>query len=1030
MRKLLFALIAFLSLTVTVMAQRSITGTVTDDKGTPLAGVSVLAKGTSAGTITKSDGTYSLSIPAGATQLEFTSIGFTTQTMPLGSGTVYSITLLPGDNKSLDEVVVTGITRTRRSEFAGATSKIDERLIRDQPTGSFDQLLQGRAPGVLGLTGSGAPGSAATVIIRGQGSIQGGSSPLYIIDGIPVEAGVFQSLNTNDFASIDILRDGPATALYGSRGSAGVIVVTTKRGTAGKMKLSYNGQFGFKQKPDFAFRPMNTPELLAAQEAYGSIVGSTANNANLPGWYYSKNNPRYATLSPADQASADRSLDSISGINTTWADYLFRNGTFSNHQISVSGGSGKTRIYSSVGLYNEEGITSRTDMKRATFRNNLDYADDKLTLSVSSNVGYTKRNFQQSTATNGTQNPFLAVNITPSYARVYKDDGTYASGNGARYVAANNLQGTPLDQNYNDQIKITTGFTAAYKITDHITAALTSGVDFRETQATLYQSPRAQFSINSSTPTSIWDANNGVWTRPKNGAYQESLTRFVTANVRPSLTYRNKFANRHDLEVSAFGEYVTEATKGFAVYGSTVDVKRPNTPATLQQSTDGVKLDGYFNGGKSRNTITSVMGLAKYILDGKYSITGSYRYDGSSKLPTDTRWQGFYSIGGIWEVSKEDFMLNNRVFNTLRLRASYGGSGNANNFPNGDFPYLATYTQGSYNPLVTIEPLTPGNPQLRWEKTYVANIGIDFEMINRRLYGDLNVYNKRTTDLFVSKTLSATSGFDNNGSMDVNAGTLQNRGFEWNVNFDVIRNQDLTWTVFANGAYNKNKVVSLGGESSYEVGTELITVGLPLGSHYEVKWGGVDAATGAPLYYTKDGKLTTTRNSSDAVQQFGTWEAPWKGGFGTRLRFKGFDISTLFSWQQGANKVDNLEFFTENISTFLASGYNQSSDLNFWKKPGDIASTPSPAYSSDFSSKIIHDASFIRLRDVTLSYSLGKDVLDKMKFISNVRIYAQGSNLFMWTKWRGMDPEAGGVNINLSEFPNPRAFTFGVDVTF
>lgn len=1024
MRKMLLLAAACLLFVGQLLAQKTITGTVTDDKGNPLSGVSVLAKGTSTGTVTRTDGTYSLSVPSGVSQLEFSSIGFGTQTVNLGSSSVYSVTLSAGDNKSLDEVVVTGITRSRRSEFAGASTKIDEKLIRNQPVGSFDQLLQGRTPGVLGLTGSGAPGSATTVIIRGQGSIQGGSSPLYIVDGIAVEAGVFQNLNPNDFASIDILRDASSTALYGSRGSAGVIVITTKRGTAGKMKLSYSGQLGTKSAPDFAFRPMTTPELLAAQEAYGSIVGGPG-SATIPGWYYSKNNPRYAALTPAGQAQADHLLDSISQINTNWADYIFRNGTFSNHQLSVSGGSGKTRIYSSVGLYNEQGITARTDMKRATFRNNLDYADEKLTLSVSSNIGYTKRNFQQSTTTNSTQNPFLAVNINTPYAKVFNPDGTYATGNGAKFVGANNLQGTALDQNYNDQIKITTGITAAYKITDHVTAAMTSGVDFRETQGTLYQSPLAQYSINSTTPTSAFVS--GAWTRPKNGGYQESLTRFFTANVRPSITYRNRFADKHDVEVSAFGEYVTEMNKFFNVFGSTVDVKRPGTPATLQQSTDGVKLDGYFSGAKSRNTIMSGMGIAKYTYDNKYTFTGSYRYDGSSKLPKDTRWQGFYSVGGIWEMSRENFLLGNRIINTMRLRASYGGSGNANNFPGGDFPYLATYTQGSYNPLTTIEASAPGNPLLKWEKTYVANIGLDFELLNRRIYGSLDVYDKRTKDLFVSKTLSAVSGF---ASVDVNAGELQNKGFEWNISFDVIKNRELTWTLFTNGAYNKNKVLSLGGEPSYETGTELITVGLPLGSHYEVKWGGVDAATGAPLYYTKDGKLTTVYNASDAVQEYGTWESPWKGGFGTSLRYKGFDFSMLFSWQRGANKSDNLEFFVENLTSFLAAGYNQSADINFWKKPGDIASTPSPLYATNFSSKIIHDASFLRFRDITLSYTFQKEVIDRIKFISNLRVYAQGSNLFMWTKWRGMDPEAGATNINLSEFPNPRAFTFGLDVTF
>jgi len=288
MRKLLLSLTAFLLFTGSLLAQKSITGTVTDDKGNPLPNVSVVVKGTTMGTVTKSDGSYSLTLPANAKQLEFTFLGYTTQTVNINASARYSITLVSSDSKEIDEVVVTGISRANKSTFSGAASKIDEKQIRNQPVGSLDQLFQGRAPGVLGLTSSGAPGNNATIIIRGTGSIVGGSSPLYIIDGIPVEAGVFQSLNPNDFASIDILRDASSTALYGSRGSAGVIVVTTKRGTAGKMKLTYSGQIGIKSKPDFAFRPMNTSEILKAQEDYGVGGGAIADPTVLPGWYYSK----------------------------------------------------------------------------------------------------------------------------------------------------------------------------------------------------------------------------------------------------------------------------------------------------------------------------------------------------------------------------------------------------------------------------------------------------------------------------------------------------------------------------------------------------------------------------------------------------------------------------------------------------------------------------------------------------------------------------------------------------------------------
>jgi len=1025
MRKLLLSLTAFLLFTGSLLAQKSITGTVTDDKGNPLPNVSVVVKGTTMGTVTKSDGSYSLTLSANAKQLEFSYLGFSKQTVNVGSSSRYSVSLSPTGSRDLEEVVITGVNRVKKSEYTGAASKIDEKQIKNQPIGSFDQIFQGRVPGVLGLTGSGQPGNASTVIIRGTSSISGSSGPLYVIDGLPVEAGVFQNLNPNDFESMDVLRDASAAALYGSRGSAGVIVVTTKRGTAGKLKISYSGQVGVKSRPDFAFRPMNTTELLKAQEDYGKIVGATASTTTLPGWYYSKQNPRYATLTPTQQADADHQLDSISKINTNWNDAIFRQGSFSNHQVTLSGGTGKTRLYSSIALYNEEGTTLRSDMSRVTFRNNMDYGDDKFNLSISSNLGYTKRNFQQSSAFN-TSNPFATSGLAVPYHMVYKPDGTYATGTGTKYVGTNQLDQTYYDKNYNNQIKGTLGFVMSYKITKDITASVTSGIDFRETTSTNYGSKLVYTRLSSTSITG------------KAGFQSEGVSRFLTATVRPSISYRKLFAQKHDVEVSLYNEYIREYGKDFNFTGYGTDPKRPNTPAAITQGNGSNQLYATVGGRKAQTSLVSALGIARYTYNNKYTITGSYRYDGSSKLPKDTRWQGFYSIGGVWDISKEDFMQNIAAVNVLRLKASYGGSGNSNNFPaqdgtffTGAYPYQPTYTGGAYSGLTTIVANYAGNPGLKWETTFTTNIGLDFELLKRRVYGDINVYDKITKDLFVGQPLSAEAGFGIGATLDVNVGKLQNRGIEWNINGEVLRTKDLVWTLFATGAYNRNRVLSLGGLNSFDDGgTGQITVGLPLGSHYEVKWGGVDASTGAPLYYTKDGKLTTSYNAEDAVQDFGTWEAPWKGGFGTKLNYKGFDLSVLFSWENGSNKVDNLEYFLENPVGFMAAGYNQSSDLNFWKKPGDVVTTPSPLYSVNFSSKIIHDASFMRLRDVTLSYTLPKSAYDRAKFISNARFYVQGSNLFMWTKWRGRDPEAGATNINISEYPNPRAFTAGLDVSF
>ncbi|MEO8416400.1 MAG: SusC/RagA family TonB-linked outer membrane protein [Ginsengibacter sp.] len=1017
MRKILLTFSAIFFLLISGIAQkRTVTGKVTDEKGNPIPNATVQIKGTQAGTITNVNGTYSLSVPPNAKQIQVSFLGYDTQLLNIGSADDYSITLKPSGLTNLDEVVITGISITKKSEFTGATTKLTAKQIEDKPVGSFDQLFQGRVPGLLDLTGSGQPGESSTIIIRGTGSIDGGTDPLYILDGIPIEKGVFQSLNPNDFASVDVLRDAASAALYGSRGSAGVIVITSKRGTAGKMKLSYDGQLGIKSKPDFAFKPMNTTQLLQAQHDYGEIVGITASTTTLPGWYYSKDNPRYAGLTSGAQANADHLLDSISKINTNWSDAIFRQGSFSNHQISLSGGTGKTRVYSSIGLYNEQGTTLRTDMNRVTLRNNVDYADDRLTFALSSNLGYTKRDFQQSSDFN-TSNPFATSALAAPYQLLYNPDGSYATGTGTKYVATNQLDYTYYDRNYNNQLKATIGFTAGYKITNDLTISLTSGIDFRETQSSNYGSPLAYNRLSSTT------------IRTHAGFQTEGLDRFFSGDVRPSVMYR-KAINKSDLEVTALGEYVVQMEKIFTGTGYGADPKRPNTIAAITPGNADNQLYQSITGGKNKNALLSGLALARYTYDGKYTISGSFRYDGSSKLPPSTRWQQFYSIGAVWNAKKENFLQNVSAINSLNFKFSYGGSGNADNFPGGSYPYQASYTQGTYSGLTTIIATYPGYPTLKWETTYTTNLGIDFDLLNRRLYGDINLYDKRTKDLFVQKKLSATAGFGNDGSLDINAGELQNKGAEITLNVDVIHNRNLVWTIFANGAYNKNKVLSLGGQSSYEQGTERISVGKPLGSHYEVKWGGVDAATGAPLYYTKDGILTATYSADNAIQDYGTWEAPWNGGFGSSLHFKGFDFSVLFSWQQGAVKVDNLEYFLENPAAFMASGYNQSADLNFWKKPGDITSTPSPLYSVNFSSKLFHDASFLRLRDVTLSYSLPHEVLQRSKIISNARLYVQGSNLFIWTKWRGRDPEAGATNLNISEYPNPRAMTLGFQVTF
>ncbi|MFN4315554.1 MAG: SusC/RagA family TonB-linked outer membrane protein [Chitinophagaceae bacterium] len=1024
-------LLVCLCLSVALLAQRTITGKVVDERGNPVSSASVQVKGTSTGTVTGVDGNYSLVIPENARQLEFSYVGMTPQLVDIRSGTsTYSVTLLPV-SANMEEVVVTGISRARRSEYAGAASKVTDKELRNVPVGSFDQMLQGRAPGLTVLSGNGQPGAAASLQIRGTTSITGGSNPLYVVDGIAVEGDAFQGINPNDIASIDVLKDATSAALYGSRGAAGVIVVTTKRGSSGKMKLGFSGQYGTKFRPEFKYDMMSSSELLVAQEALGlqlpnSSLTAWGNFPTLPGWQYSRQNPNKlvgGVLVPktdADFAFGDSQLDSIRNINTNWYDYFYRNGTFSNNEISFSGGTGRTRIYSNLGIYNEEGINDPSDMKRVTLRTNMDYADEKLTFALSSNIGYTRRNFQTNAlnAFAAFVNPFFVPMVTPGYIGPFAADGEYNVGTGIVYSAPTQLDKTKYDKVYNDQIKATLSAAINYNFTNNIYAGVTGGIDFRHTQNTTYNDPR------------VFDTYTNTNVRTRTGSISDGYNRLLTLNARAFAGYKNTFAADHDVDFTVYGEYIAVYSKNLNGTAFGIDPRRPNTFAAVTAGNGANQLFQTITGGKSQNKLQSVMGTGRYTFQKKYTITGSYRYDGTSKLPEDNRFKGFWSVGGIWDVMKENFMSNVGFLNTLRVKASYGQSANADNFPYGDFGYLPLYntqanlTSGQIG--IVPDASAPGNPNADWEYTNTLNIGIEFAMLRNKLYGDIQVYDKRTNNLFAQLSLSATGGPF--GSIDVNAGKMFNRGIEYSINYDVIRTRDLTWTLNVNGAYNKNEITDLGGITSFELGTSLVSVGKPIGSHFEVKWAGVDASTGAPLYYDLDGKVTPVYSAANRVQDYGTSIPPLTGGFGTSLRFKGFDFSAFFSYAADYYLVNNWEFFLESPN-FLGQGINQAKSLNFWQKPGDVASSASPLYQNQFTSKLIQDASFLRLRTVTLSYTMPSSVVERLRHVSNVRFYILGQNLLTWTKWKGLDPE-NDQNVSLGEYPNPRAITAGIDITF
>jgi TonB-linked SusC/RagA family outer membrane protein len=1022
--KVYVAVLAVLLVATTANSQtKTIQGKVVDDaKNQPIPAATVRASGANVTVRTKTDGSFTIIVPEATTAVVVSSVGFVTKTAAL-TNVQNLVVSLSVDKKVEEDVIVTGVGGPKkRKEYTGAATTISAAVIENTPVGSFDQLLQGRVPGLSVLSGSGQPGNAASVVLRGQTSITGGTGPLYIIDGIAVEPGVFQAINPNDFQTIQVLQDAQASALYGSRGAAGVIVATTRRGATGKTRFTVNTQQGRTLAPSFNYPMMNTQELLAAQEAFGRIVPSPP--AFLPGWVWSPNNPN--NLAPAAAANAARLLDSTRALDTDWDDVFFRSGRFTRNEISATGGSGRIRFFSNLGHYGEEGITLRSNMNRFTWRNNIDFEGDKLKVRVSTLTSYVRRSFQESETANSLRNPFFAPRLTPGYQRLFRpglgktsNDAdlitNVATGVGNQFSGPNLYQAYFFNQIYNDQLKTLLTADIDYKITEDLKLNVVAGGDFRETQNSNYNDPRIFFQTSSAD------------VRTRSGSMTESLGRTFQYNVRPTLNFNRKFAGKHGVDVTAGTEVLGVLAKSFSVTGFGVDFRRPNTIASITPGNVQNLLVPLASGGRTQRAITSAFAFGSYTYDNKYTFSASIRRDGSSQLPELNRFNNFYSFGASWDIGKEEFMQKQKFFTDLRLRATYGTAANADNFNFGDFGYIRQFDIGSDGGgLQTLGVSNLGNPNAGWEFTKQFNVGLEFSMLDQRLRATTNFYIKNTIDAYATQLISQVTGF---GSFQANAATVLNRGIDWDVSYDIVRRGRNRITFFVNGSYNHNEVTSLGGLQNFQAGTALITMGKPLGTHWEVGWAGVDPASGRALYLDSNRNLTNVYSTANRLQDFSTSLPFWIGGVGFRGTFGNFDFEVFGNYVAGNKRVNNLEFFTENPAGFLAVGLRQAQRLDFWTRPGDVANTQGPTFANQFSSKYIQDASFFRLRNFVIGYTLPESLTKKLRHISGARFNIQAQNLFTITNWRGYDPEDNN-NISLSEFPVPRVITFGLNIDF
>ncbi|HVG40000.1 MAG TPA: SusC/RagA family TonB-linked outer membrane protein [Chitinophagaceae bacterium] len=996
-----------------LIAPIDVSGRIVDELGNPLFGATVTVKGGRAATTSNADGYFVLKNVEENATLTISFSGYVAKEIKAerNIGDVQLVLSIA----SLNDVTVTGYTNYARDKSPYASSVVSSEKINGVPGLTFDQILQGRVPGMSVISSSGQPGQSASVVIRGIGSINGSSAPLYVMDGIPIESNFFQTINPEDIESAVVLKDASAKALYGSRGSNGVIVITTKKGKRGRVSVQYNSQYGFSNLSRPNFIMMNTEQRLRFEEEIGVSF-----NRNLgPGWTYSPKNPAYTSGTDAFRQRADFILDSLRGVNIDWRDMFFQKGKFQEQQVSISGGNEGLRFYTSLNYYKQEGVAKRTGLDRYTLRSNLDFKADKLTGSLNLSLGYSNSSFTEGEGGTGVGTSMSAVYYALPYEYPYASDGVLVHpGNRSSYFILDLREGSQsLERLLNsssktDQVKSIIGASLGYQLLPTLRVSTRAGIDYRNSTDMSW--------IN---PDSYYGSRSVANTLGGRGRFDEGTRRNFNIISTSGITYANKINNLHDVEVSGFYEYIYNDFNSFGFTGFGLDGRLVETPAGITNGS--ATFLPSTNGSKTRSALASFMSVGRYTFNDKYTLTGSYRYDGSTKVAPVNKWHGFYSIGAIWNAKKEGFLKNVDVISDLRIRGSYGITAS----PLGaDFGYLATYSAStSYGGVTGIRPLAPGNPNYDWEYVNESNVGFDLNLFaTGRLRLSADFYNRITSNMFFNQPLSATSGFS---TLPLSSGEMQNRGVEFDVSGDIIRGNNLTWTLGVNAGYNKNKILFL-TELANELldgDTRIFKVGYPYGTYYATDWAGVNPQTGEAQYYNLDGSITTVYNAATQnATNSGSLYPSLTGGFNSSLNWKGFSTNVLFSFVSDVMRWNNEDFYNEN-QRFATSNQTVRMLEDRWKKPGDIATLQRFDIPRNFTSKDIQDASYLRLRNLNIGYSLPEAMLAKTKFIKSVRVFVQGQNLYTWTKWRGLDPENNNV-YGRFQYPNTRTYTAGLNV--
>lgn len=990
---MMFFACLFLSIGM-AMAQTHVSGIVTSSEdGEPVIGATVKVVGSqTAGTVTDIEGRFSLSVSKPGVELEFSSIGLVSKRVKASENMTV---VLQVDSHTLEQVVITGYGSAKKlGSVVGSIASVDKKKLESIVTPNFTDALAGQVSGLSVLSGAGDPSQSATIRLRGINSIQSSSQPLFILDGAPIDAAFYATLNPADIESITVLKDAASTAIYGARAANGVIVLTSKQGKySEQVGLSVRAQYGIAGPTSDGVEMMNSKQYVKFRDLIGQPVSDEV-----------------------------RTLVDKYNINTNWRDEMIDNAAPTlDVNATMQGGGQTVNYYVSFNHHKQDGLIEMSKMHRNTLNARINARLNRFfKIGFTTNLGVQRYSQNAEWGASGiyAANPLVfarkAMPFDTPYQYTIDENGKMIKGDraiGLKYSGIVMPWWYNSHRNYyRNKLTLNTSLTETFTPLEGLTFQALQSINGLESM-----------NHGSHSPYDAFVDGMGNKIDAMKGSVSASMSRYYQFTLSHTAEWRKQFGD-HYVGILLGEETRIERSRGLSAYSEGQTDPRllllPNG-TTVAPSDLG---DSY-----GEEIANSLFANAEYNYKEKYYVTGSIRRDGSSKFAPGHRWGTFWSAGAKWDLKKENFLKDVEWLNDLSLSVNYGTTGNDSG--TGSYGYFGSYGVGGlYNGESSLGIASMSNPDLTWETTAKWNVGLNFSIFDRAHF-QVDFYRNKSTDMLMSIPYSMTTGFSSGIG---NVAAMTNTGIEANVDVDILKTKDFYWSFKANVGYNKNEITELfQGRDEYVIANTglKMAVGHAYGEFYQVRFAGVDPQTGAPLYYDKDGNKTKKFNEErDAVFTGKKRYAPWTGGFGTNFRYKNVSLIADFAWVAGKYMLINDDYFIANPQ--LATGWNQRVEmLNIWTTPGQITDIPGAKYDVQVTDHMLQNASFLRMKTLSIQYEFPKKWMQATRYIKGVKVFGIARNLFTITPFEGYDPEPD-QNLVQFNYPNTRQFVIGAEISF